>query len=92
MDRLQGSPVRKLSDQLDKLTTYQLKIHLWLHRFALAQDDPEEDLEKQTSLVSEHLLPLGTNLALNSRVSGFDSWPILLEVLYCGIFTPCTNY
>lgn len=74
-DRLQGSPVKNLSDQLDNLTTYQLKIHLWLHRFALVHDGPEEDLEKQAALVSEHL-PLDTIPALNSRVSGFESWPI----------------
>jgi hypothetical protein len=76
MDRLQGNPVSKLSDQLDNLTTYQLKIHLWLHRFALVQGDPEEDLEKQAALVSEHVVPVGRNLAFNSRVSGFESWTI----------------
>jgi hypothetical protein len=54
--RLQGSPVSKLSDQLDNLTTYQLKMHLWLRRFALVRGDPEEDPEKQAALVSEHLV------------------------------------
>lgn len=73
MDRLQGDPVRKVCDQLDNLTTYQLKIHLWLRRFALVQGDPEEDLEKQAALVSEHLVPVSRNLALNSGVSELES-------------------
>jgi len=55
VDRLQGPPFRKLSDQVDMLSTYELKIHLWLCRFAVVQGDPEEDLEKQEALVSDHL-------------------------------------
>ena len=55
VDRLQGPPFRKLSNQVDTLSTYELKIHLWLCRFAVVQGDPEEDLEKQAVLVSEHL-------------------------------------
>jgi hypothetical protein len=58
MDRSQGPPFRKLSDEVDMLSTYELKIHLWLSRFTLVQADPEDDLEKQekqAALVSEHL-------------------------------------
>jgi len=55
VDRIQGPPFRKLSNQVDMLSTYELKIHLWLCRFAVVQGDPEEDLEKQAALVSEHL-------------------------------------
>jgi hypothetical protein len=44
--------------------------------FALVQGNPEEDPEKQAALVSEHLVSVGRNLALNSRVSEFESWSI----------------
>jgi hypothetical protein len=61
MDRLQGPPFRKLDDQVDMLSTYELKVHLWLSRFAVVQGSPEEDLEKQAALVSKHL-PLKTTI------------------------------
>jgi hypothetical protein len=74
--RLQGPPFRKLSGHLDELSTYQLKIHLWLCRFAVVQGDPEEDPEKHTALVSEHLGPVISSLASHSRCFGFKSQPI----------------
>jgi hypothetical protein len=60
---LQGPPFRKLSDQLDELSTYQLKFHLWLCRFAVVQGDPEEDQERHTVLVSEYLGPVFSSIA-----------------------------
>jgi hypothetical protein len=50
----------------------------------LVQGDPEEDLDKQAALVSEHVVPGGRNFAFNPRVSGFESWAI--DQFFCQCF------
>jgi hypothetical protein len=62
--------------QLDELTTYQLKLHLWLCRIAMVQGDLEEDLEKHMALVSKPLGPLVRTLTLYSRGCGLKSQPV----------------
>ncbi|XP_021915507.1 uncharacterized protein LOC110827800 isoform X2 [Zootermopsis nevadensis] len=51
--RLQGPPFRKLSDRLDDLSTYQLKMQFWLYRFSVVQGDVEENPERHMALKEE---------------------------------------
>jgi hypothetical protein len=50
--RLQGPPFPDVEKEQLELSSYHLKIRMWLCRFAVMQEDPEEDKERRNTIVS----------------------------------------